>query len=167
MSEILLYLEMPAYLRDWLVWSHGGVSPIRPRRGSIESNILEQYLRPWPSDRIPDRPTEGCLTIALPYFKTKDPRSNSFLPESARKLFLHSVRIQFDNDLTKSLLGTAMTRETLSDAIAAFCEARAIEMTDTSIEAVTKRWRRLRRRTGVLERVRRHRLTLKKHYKKR
>ena len=75
-----IFITLEPYLSQWLLHECGGEYPIRFKKNSAESRILELYLttQPRSAEYVPQIfPEQGQTIIALPNFKRKDTRNNN------------------------------------------------------------------------------------------
>lgn len=94
-----VYINLDPYLAQWFVHEQGGNVPVVLMRGSIERNILEQFLQRLPDGIAPQTCHSGGLPIVIPQFKHKPPESFFYLPKSAEDLLVSCIRNRFDIDM--------------------------------------------------------------------
>lgn len=136
-----VFLTLEPYLAQWLCHHHGGVYPIRLKRGSAEAEILQLFLTPQPKD--PDykpqvKPKPGQVEIILPFFKHKDIRTYNFLSERG-EICLHAcIRNRFKVQLWKDLhtVGNVVKRNNI--AISEWMKENGIEDDDTNWNTIAK-----------------------------
>lgn len=98
-----LYLELEDYLAQWFIHDQGGNHPVRLIRGSMEWGLLEQFLQTPPADYVPQVGGPGLVCIVLPNFRSKDTRSNFYLPPKATEALKACIRNRFDIDMWNAL----------------------------------------------------------------
>lgn len=98
-----VYINLDPYLAQWFVHEQGGNVPVVLMRGSIERNILEQFLQRLPEGIAPQTCHGGGLPIVIPQFKHKPPKSFFYLPKAAEDLLVSCIRNRFDIDMWTSL----------------------------------------------------------------
>lgn len=141
---MLLYLEVDDYLKQWFIHDQGGNNPVKIARGSVESGLLELFLRTPPADYVPEVESEGKLAIELPNFRTKDTRDNFYLPGKARDALIACIRNRFDIELWNTLHRFHSLFLRQDNLIYAFMEAHGIELTEKNWNAIAKRYQRKR-----------------------
>ncbi len=141
---MLIYLRLSDYLAQWFVDDQGGNRPVKLKRGSMESDILEMFLQPPPEGYVPDLPAEGSLAIELPNFRHKDTRYCFYLPDKAREALTDCIRTRFDIDMWNSLHRFSNILRRQDHLIYAFMERHNIEINDANFCAIQKRYQRKR-----------------------
>lgn len=143
MSEVLIHLKLDNYLAQWLINESGGV-PVVFKKHSVENDILCCNLKERPLFGRKDKPGEGKLPIALPYFKDRDPRKYCFLSKPARLALAECIRSRFVMELWKDLHRFGNIGKRKQDLIWAWMDAHGIEMTETNWNTIAKIYKRKR-----------------------
>ena len=143
MSEVLIHLKLDNYLAQWLINESGGV-PVVFKKHSVENDILYCNLKERPLFGRKDKPGEGKLPIALPYFKDRDPRKYCFLSKPARLALAECIRSRFVMELWKDLHRFGNIGKRKQDLIWAWMDAHGIEMTETNWNTIAKIYKRKR-----------------------
>lgn len=136
-----VYLNLEPYLAQWLQHEGGGEYPIRLKRGSAESDILECFLTPQPKTEgyVPQlAPQEGQVEILLPCFKHKDIRTYNYLPHRAAIVLHACIRNRFNVQLWKDLhtIGNVTKRNDI--VISAWMREHGIEDDDRNWNTIAK-----------------------------
>lgn len=143
-NEILIYLNLDTYLRQWFVNSHSGEVPVKLRKGSIESKILEISLKKWPKD-VPVKPADrNAVPIAIPAFRYKPAEIYNYLPKSGREALVKCIRQRFDMEVWEDLHHFGRIGKELKEVIYAWMEEHKMENTEENWNAVSKRYQRQR-----------------------
>lgn len=143
MSEVLIHLKLDNYLAQWLINESGGV-PVVFKKHSVENDILYCNLKERPLFGRKDKPGEGKLPIALPYFKDRDPRKYCFLSKPARLALTECIRSRFVLELWKDLHKFGNIGKRKQDLIWAWMDAHGIEATETNWNTIAKIYKRKR-----------------------
>lgn len=143
-ADMNLYLELEDYLAQWFINDQGGNNPVRLIRGSIEWGLLEQFLQTPPADYVPVVVGEGFVCIELPNFRSKDTRSNFYLPPKATEALKACIRNRFDIDMWNALHRFDAIFQRQDNLIYAFMEKHGIELTEKNWNAIAKRYQRKR-----------------------
>ena len=114
-----IFLTLEPYLAQWLLHECDGESPIKFKKNSAESKILELYLttQPRKESYIPQtRPEPGQITVVLPHFRYKDTRNNNYLPPRGVVALQECIRNRFRVELWKDLytIGNVIKRTDIS-----------------------------------------------------
>lgn len=139
-----LYLELEDYLAQWFIHDQGGNNPVRLIRGSMEWGLLEQFLQTPPADYVPQVGGPGLVCIVLPNFRSKDTRSNFYLPPKATEALKACIRNRFDIDMWNALHRFVAIFQRQDNLIYAFMEKHGIDMTEKNWNAIAKRYQRKR-----------------------
>lgn len=136
-----IFIHLEPYLAQWLQHESGGEYPIRIKRGSAESDILECYLRAQPKDEdyIPQvKAEEGQVEIVLPCFKRKDIRTYNYLPPRAAVSLQECIRNRFRVALWKDLytIGNVVMRTDIT--ISRWMTAHGIQDDDRNWNTIAK-----------------------------
>lgn len=140
----ILYLELEDYLSQWFIDSHGGNEPVSLIRGSAEWGLLEIYLKTPPKDYVPEVGGVGYVAIELPNFRSKDTRTNYYLPQKAKEALKSCIRTRFDIEMWAEIHRFSNLFKRKDDLIYAFMEKHGIELTEKNWNAIAKRYRRKR-----------------------
>lgn len=91
MSDYLVYIKMPSYLRQWFVHRHSGSEPVVLRQGSIESKLIKLAQSRQPDDFFPplQRRTRWLFAFLTPRHATHVPTTIS-LPRAKRHCLITS-----------------------------------------------------------------------------
>lgn len=143
MSEVLIHLKLDNYLAQWLINESGGV-PVVFKKHSVENDILYCNLKERPLFGRKDKPGEGKLPIALPYFKDRDPRKYCFLSKPARLALTECIRSRFVLELWKDLHRFGNIGKRKQDLIWAWMDTHGIEATETNWNTIAKIYKRKR-----------------------
>lgn len=150
-----LRIEIEDYLKQWFIHDQGGNIPVKLRKGSIESMILEQFLQPLPKGKTPDVGTATGLEIIIPTFKLKSPEFYNYLPPEAMKALVKCIRNRFDVVLWETLHKISPVFQRQDNLIYAFMEKHGIGLTETNWNAIAKRYQRKRNYYLTYERTKR------------
>ncbi len=146
MSQFTIHIPLDDYLADWFIHECGGGTPVTLKKGSIESKILEIYLAKRPDDVKPDLGGAGKVAIFIPSFRHKPAHVYNYLPKHATAALVEAIRNRFDIVLWDSLHHFGkITRNRQDHLIYAFMEKHGIEFSETSWNAIAKRYQRQRK----------------------
>lgn len=145
MSNYCIYLKLAPYLAQWFVHRHGGNEPVRLRRGSPESDIMQLFLSRRPDGVAPQCATDGATAIEVPYFRGKDPRVYTYMPERALAALANNIRVQFDVEMWADLHNFGNIGAEQQELIYAWMDKHGIECTETNWQAIAARYRRKRK----------------------
>lgn len=90
MSEFVVYLTVPNYLAQWIEHTFG--NPAELIKESPESRVLNEFLTKTPANAKPDTGEGSNVSVVIPYFKGKDPRTYNFLYQSGKNALAESFR---------------------------------------------------------------------------
>ena len=137
-----IYLE--PYLAQWYIHENGGQHPIVPKKLSIESRVLETFLRTRPNRPAADNPKPNLVKVELviPHFRCKDPQYYNYLPKPAKGELKRDIRNRFVWDLWKSLNQFRYIGMRRDNLVIAWMEAHGIEFDDTNYNTILKIYQR-------------------------
>lgn len=144
MPIFLIYLQLEPYLRDWFVKRHGGNTPVRLIRGSIESKRLRLLLETPPDNYIPQPQPEDRLSVVVPAFPGKDYRYHNYLSPTSQIAMVNTIRDIFDMELHDFYTKSYVKGARIDYMIEAWMDKNGIAYNDTSYNAVKKRLDRIR-----------------------
>ncbi|WP_155993460.1 hypothetical protein [Prevotella sp. P6B1] len=133
---------MPTYLRQWLIHRHGGCEPISLVRGSAESDFLKKSTVKLPDGIIPPTQQEGEVAIAIPYYKSHDPRTYNYLSDIGKNCLLQMLKNDFKVDLWEYLHDIDRCGSELNALIYQFMELRGIKEDGTTSDSIKKIYQR-------------------------
>ena len=113
-------------------------------RGSMEWGLLEQFLQTPPKDYVPQVGGPGSVCIVLPNFRSKDTRSNFYLPPRATEALKACIRNRCDIDMWNALHRFNAIFKRQDNLIYAFMEKHGIDQTEKNWNAIAKRYQRKR-----------------------
>ncbi len=142
MSEIVIYLNAPDYLAQWINHTFG--SPAILIKDSPESRILNECLVKMPKDCFPDVGDNANVSIEVPYFKSKDPRVYNYLHRSGKNAVIESFRTLFIKNMMEEIGPLDNKNVKIVTLIYAFLEKHGIDQDHWY--AVSQIYYRLRKR---------------------
>ena len=142
MSYYCINLELPTYLRQWLVHENGGKQPIVFPRLSTENKILKMGLIKTPFFARPDRPTENSVAISIPFFRVKPPKTYNYLPRMKCKDLANCIRDRFIIQLWTDLHRHGNIGKRKDNLIYNWMTANGIENTEKNWNAIAKIYQR-------------------------
>ena len=150
--EISFSVNVPPYLRQWAISTMGG-EPVRFKKGSALNSFLKIVVR-HKRENESDMREDGNLRIIIPSYPGKDPRYFNFIPAKSRSAVIQMLRDLFDVELYREMSQFHNATSRKNDILAAWMEAKGIEVDDRNWNAVAKRLQILRARVTDRERKR-------------
>lgn len=144
MSDVCVYIELEDYISQWFIHEQGGCTPVRLTRGSVESKLLEVFLKALPDDEVPDIDKSGKLAIAIPIFKNRPPESCNYLPKHAVRALQNIIRHRFDVLLWSELHRFGKITKEQKEIIYAWMEKHGIDDEEKNWGVIVKRYQRQR-----------------------
>lgn len=136
-----IFITLEPYLSQWLLPECGGEYPIRFKKNSAESRILELYLttQPRSAEYVPQIfPEQGQTIIALPNFKRKDTRNNNYLPQRGISALHDCIRNRFNVQLWKDLYTIGNLTKRTDITITNWMIEQGIEDDDRNYNTIAK-----------------------------
>lgn len=145
MSNYLVYIKMPSYLRQWFIHRHSGSEPVVLRQGCIETKILRLAQSTWPQGQIPAQKQEGEVAVCIPYYKARDPRTYNYIVPSGKKALLEQIKNDFAVDCWTFLHDFGKIGQQQKQLIYLFMEQRGIKEDGSCWDSIAKTYQRLRK----------------------
>lgn len=89
MSDILIYIKLPHYERQWCEHHFG--SPCTFPAASNVNNVIRHFLKKRPENEVPVTRQPNEIAIALPYSKSKDPRTFNWLTKHGKAAIAEAI----------------------------------------------------------------------------
>ena len=145
MSDYLLYVKMPSYLRQWFVHRHSGSEPVRLHNGSVESKLIKLALIKAPEFIFPHKQQGDEVAICIPYSKQRDPRTYNHISDTAKRALLENIKNAFAVDCWTFLHDFGSIGKQQKDLIYLYMEQRGIKEDGSCWDAIAKVYQRLRK----------------------
>ncbi len=145
MSDYLVYIKMPSYLRQWFVHRHSGSEPVMLRQGSIESKLIKLAQSRQPDDFFPPLQKEDEVAICIPYSKARDPRTYNYISPTGKKALLDNIKNAFAVDCWNFLHDFGHIGQQQKELIYLYMEQRGIKEDGTCWDSIAKAYQRLRK----------------------
>ena len=162
MNDFLIYLSLPPYLAQWYAYECQQIHnrdkavcpreiyrfpvPVRPVRGSQESDVIQMHLAKQPND-VPAKVPEGAtIAIVIPSFTGKPVEYYNYVPKSGLDHLVETIRYRFKvelfEDIHEARRKTPQARIDL--LVTAWMEDHCIEYDDTNFNTLLKIYQRRR-----------------------
>lgn len=144
MTGITFELELEDYLKDWFIYAHGGLEPVRLKKGSLESIIVQRFSKHKRDAVTIDKKSESSVSIFIPDNKAKPAEVYCFINDRTKKMIHDAVRMSFDLAISEGLVKNMFPPTLKKDMIYEWMEENGIETSEKNWFAVEKRYNRLR-----------------------
>lgn len=145
-SVMTFNIQLPPYLRQWLIFSMGGSIPVKFPKGSPFNAMIRLFLRNKKESERYDSTDEGAVSIFIPKFPGKDPQCFNYFPLKARAALCDMIRDAFDAQLYAEFIAFKNIGRRKKDIIEIWMEENGIEVDDRNTSAVAKRLQIVRTR---------------------
>ena len=126
MSNIVFYLKLETYLRQWLTHHLG--SPVAFPPQSNENAIIRRFLTRRPAGVPPELATEGLTAICIPDSKAKPPIQFNHLGEKAKRAVREAIEDLFRINMWNELNDLIERRHLgINATVEAWCEMHGID----------------------------------------
>lgn len=125
MSRFNIYLQLPAYLAEWLTHSFG--SPVEFPPNSNECAIIRAFIQRLPPGALPDTVKDGNVAVAIPSSKAKPPMYFNYLSPRGKAALSEAIMDLFRRNLWAEL-SRVDTSARLNSKIYAWCEMHGIDI---------------------------------------
>ncbi len=141
MSQILIYVQVPPYLKEWLIYHFG--DPVVFPKGSPENAVIRTFISKRP-DHIPvERPTDRDVSICIPENAYKRPQIYNYMGPRCRKALLQCIRDIFKTQMWSDLNFDFNTSGAVDTYISAWMERNGIGL--DSFDTIKKMFYTIRR----------------------
>ena len=141
MKDIVIYVRLEHYLREWLVHSMGQPCPFPPR--SYEQCLLRRYLRKPPAGYVPRRPGPEDVAIVLPDNALRRPEYYHHLGRDGTRRLCEGLENLFRIDLWQGCSPLLARSGELNKGIDEWCASHGIGLDHR--EAVRQKFYRMRK----------------------
>lgn len=125
---MLVYIQIPAYLRQWVLHDFGdNEGVVRFPRGSAENDVLEYTITCQPKDEPPQLRQEGDLAIEVPDFKSKPQPYYCYINPKAKEMLAHIIYVRFRMQLWQDLNSIERLQCPITDMIYEWMERHGID----------------------------------------
>ncbi len=127
-SPMLVYIQIPAYLRQWVLHDFGdNEGVVRFPRGSAENDVLEYTITCQPKDEPPQLRQEGDLAIEVPDFKSKPQPYYCYINKKAKEMLAHIIYVRFRMQLWQDLNSIERLQCPITDMIYEWMDRHGID----------------------------------------
>lgn len=162
MNDYLIYLSLPPYLAQWYAHECMQIhnrdkavcpreiyrfpTPVRPVRGSQESDVINMHLAKQPSDVPAKVPDDATIAIVIPSFTGKPVEHYDYVPQSGLEHLAETIhycfKVKLFEDIHEARRKTPQARIDL--LVTAWMEDHCIEYDDTNFNTLLKIYQRRR-----------------------
>ena len=141
MKDIVIYLDVPPYLRDYLVHSFG--FPVSLPHRSYENILLSSLLKPKSHRRRHLSDDATGLPVVIPKRSDKKPSVYNYLSDDGRLRVTRALKNIFKMHLWSDVFPLVNSHAPLNESIDQWCKSQGIAVEHR--EAVRQCFFRLRR----------------------
>ncbi len=150
MKDIIVYIPLPPYLREWLTHQLG--SPVRFPARSYESLVLTRLCTKRPKEYAAEPACPmGCVPVVLPDNKWHKPEYYNHLSREAQTKMAHVVKNLFRLNLWTECCGLISSSLPLNEGIQEWCRLHGIACENReAVRQTFYRMRQLYEDTGII-----------------
>lgn len=141
MKDIQVYVKVPRYIKEWLVFHLG--EPVRFPQRSYENELLHRHLDKRPEGIIPDKPAEDMVAIVITDCDHRRPEYYNYLGQRGRRAILSAIDALFRLDLWSGCAPLLHSKHEINRGIDQWCADNGISLDGR--EAVRQKFYRIRR----------------------
>ena len=143
LTPITVSIEVPAYLKNYLLALYGPEEPIKFKNRSVYNRFLIQNTGPWPEQITKKNLVKaGNIDVILPWNMFKDPAKCNYIGWEDQKRFRAEIIADFKSDFfafIKEKMGEGFLRK---DATILFMNTYNISDSDLSFDAFYRNFNR-------------------------
>lgn len=150
MKDIVVYVPLPPYLREWLTHQLG--SPVRFPARSYESMVLTRLCAKRPKSAVAEVACpSGCVAVVLPDNKWHKPEYYNYLSRASLNKMGHVVKTLFRLHLWTECCGLIGSTAPLNESIQEWCRSHGIGAENReAVRQTFYRMRQLYESTGII-----------------
>lgn len=141
MKNMVVYLRLNRYLREWLTFHLG--CPVRFPNRSYENALLHRLLSKRPEGAPPSLPVEGAVPVVITDCSYKKPEHYNYLGRRGEQAMAVAIEALFRLDLWSGCAPLIHSGAEINRGIDAWCAASGISL--DAREAVRQKFYRIRR----------------------
>lgn len=141
MKDIIVYVRVEKYIKDWLEFHLG--NPVRFPERSYENALLHSYLCKRPACCPPDRGGEGTVAVVVTDCRHRKPEYYNHLSSRGHRAMASAIDSLFRLALWSGIAPLLGTGAELNRGIDRWCREQGISF--DSREAVRQKFYRMRR----------------------
>lgn len=142
MSDFLIYINVSPYVAEWAI-SHLG-NPIEFPKDSVENRLIKKFLDKTPTGESPDTKGDSNLSVKIPFFKLKDPRTYNYMCDEAKELLVESLETLLVHNMWSELGSLENLNCSMKKCIIAWCRKHGIS--EAYEDTIAQKFYRLRKR---------------------
>ena len=124
MKDLLIYLRLPRYLKEWLEFHLG--TPVRFPERSYENELLHTLLTKRPASVQPVKPTADSVAMVITDCRHRKPEHYNYLGIRGQRVMISSIEGLFRLDLWSGCAPLLHSRRELNKGIDEWCRANGI-----------------------------------------
>lgn len=124
MSKFVIYIPLPKYLSEWLVFRLG--TPVVFPNQSPQNSIIRTFITKLPPGKAPDMDVDGMTAIAIPDSVAKPPEVYNYMGERGKKAVAETIKDLFVRQLWNDISPLNNSSVNLNKLIYAWCEMNGI-----------------------------------------
>lgn len=141
MSNILLYMQVPPYLKNWMNYHFG--DPVVFPKGSPENSVIRTFISKRPDNVPVELPTDKDVSICIPDSAYKRPTKYNYMGPRCKKALLQCIRDIFKTQMWNDLNFNFNTAGNVDTFIYAWMEKNGIGF--DSFDTIKKMFYSIRR----------------------
>lgn len=151
MSNILIYVKLPLYIREWCEHHFG--RPCEFPAATNINNVIRHFSRPRPKDMPPETQKEGEMAICLMGSKSKKPEVYNYISKHGKSAIAEAIDDIFVMQMWEDLTDIGCRSVQLSKLVMDWMDANGISMQGNNYENLRMKFQRIkdayRQKAGV------------------
>ncbi len=142
MSEILIYVKLPLYEREWCEHHFGRpcVFPV----GTNLNNVIRHFSRPRPEGIPPETQQDGEVAICLMGSKSKKPEVYNYFSKHGKAAIAEAIDDLFIMHMWEDLTDIGCRSVQLSKLVMDWMDANGISMKGNNYENLRMKFQRIK-----------------------
>ena len=142
MSNILIYVKLPLYEREWCETHFG--SPCEFPPASNLNNVIRHFSRIRPKDILPETQQEGELAICLMGSKSKKPEVYNYIGKHGKLAIAEAIDDLFTMHMWEDLTDIGCRNVQLTKLIRDWMDSNGISMANNNFDNLRMKFQRIK-----------------------
>ena len=142
MSNILIYVKLPQYVKEWCEYHFG--NPATFPAGTNLNNVIRHFTRIRPEGKLPEPQKDGELAIVLKGSASKKPETYNYISQPGLAAIAEAIDDIFVMHMWEDLTGIEVRNLQLSKLILDWMDGNGISRRGNNYENLRMKFQRIK-----------------------